>query len=111
MREETNSVPLWHPAGRRSRDVSAGHKLADDLAQTYHGSGFKGPFEPLTTREREVLRLIAEVKSNKAVANLLFISVRTVQNHRANIMKKLKIRKTADLVKYAIRKGYVSVTT
>ena len=85
-------------------------ELADDLAQTYHGAGFKALFEPLTTRQREVLKLIAEGKSSKEVANLLFISVRTVQHHRANIMKKLKIRKTADLVKYAIRKGYVSIT-
>lgn len=85
-------------------------ELADDLAQTFHGTGFKAPFEPLTTREREVLKLIAEGKSNKEVANLLFISVRTVQHHRANIRKKLNIRKTADLVRYAIRKGYVSIT-
>jgi DNA-binding NarL/FixJ family response regulator len=85
-------------------------ELADDLSQTYHGAGFKTPFEPLTTREREVLKLIAEGKSNKEVANLLFISIRTVQHHRANIRKKLKIKKTADLVRYAIRKGYVSIT-
>lgn len=85
-------------------------ELADDLAQTYHGAKFKAPFEPLTTREREVLKLIAEGRSSKEVANLLFISVRTVQHHRANIMRKLNIRKTADLVKYAIRKGYVSIS-
>lgn len=85
-------------------------ELADDLAQTYHGARFKAPFEPLTTRERQVLKLIAEGRSSKEVANLLFISVRTVQHHRANIMRKLNIRKTADLVKYAIRKGYVSIT-
>jgi DNA-binding NarL/FixJ family response regulator len=84
-------------------------ELADDLAQTYHGAGLKAPFEPLTTREREVLKLIAEGKSNKEVANLLFISIRTVQHHRANIRKKLNIKKTADLVRYAIRKGYVSI--
>jgi len=85
-------------------------ELANDLAQTFHGTGFKPPFEPLTTREREVLKLIAEGKSNKEAASLLFISVRTVQHHRANIMRKLNIRKTADLVRYAIRKGYVSIT-
>jgi DNA-binding NarL/FixJ family response regulator len=85
-------------------------ELADDLAQTYHGARLKAPFDPLTTREREVLKLIAEGRSSKEVANLLFISVRTVQHHRANIMRKLNIKKTADLVKYAIRKGYVSIT-
>jgi DNA-binding NarL/FixJ family response regulator len=82
-------------------------ELADDLAQVYN-QGHKPLLEPLTTREREVLKLIAEGKSNKEVADLLFISIHTVQNHRANIMGKLNIRKTADLVRYAIRKGYTS---
>jgi len=50
--------------------------------------------------------MIAEGKSSKEVADLLFISVRTVERHRANLMDKLGIKKTADLVKYAIRKGY-----
>jgi DNA-binding NarL/FixJ family response regulator len=62
--------------------------------------------EPLTVREREVIKLIAEGKSSKEIGGLLFISSRTVQHHRANIMKKLNIKKTADLVKYAIQKGY-----
>jgi len=64
--------------------------------------------EPLTTREREVLKLIAEGKSNKDIAHLLDISVRTVHHHRDNMMKKLNIRNTAALIKYAIRKGYTS---
>jgi DNA-binding NarL/FixJ family response regulator len=68
----------------------------------------KFPAEPLTTREREVIKLIAEGKSSKEIAGLLFISSRTVQHHRANIMKKLNFKKTADLVKYAIQKGYTS---
>ena len=61
----------------------------------------------LTPREREVLKLIAEGKSSKEIAELFFISVYTVQRHRANIMEKLNVRKTADLVKYAIEKGYL----
>jgi DNA-binding NarL/FixJ family response regulator len=65
------------------------------------------PEEPLTVREREILKLIAEGKSSKEIGELLFISSRTAQHHRANIMKKLSIKKTADLVKYAIQKGYV----
>jgi DNA-binding NarL/FixJ family response regulator len=63
--------------------------------------------ELLTNREREVLKMIAEGKSNKEIAEALFISVRTVDHHRANIMEKLKLRKTADLVKYAMRRGYL----
>jgi DNA-binding NarL/FixJ family response regulator len=63
--------------------------------------------EPLTIREREIVKLIAEGKSSKEIGELLFISSRTVQHHRANIMRKLNLKKTADLVKYAIQKGYV----
>ena len=63
--------------------------------------------ESLTLREREVLKLIAEGKSSKEIADLLFISSRTVERHRANLMDKLGLKKTADLVKYAIQKGYV----
>ena len=63
--------------------------------------------DPLTSREREVLKLIAEGKSSKEIANLLFISVFTVNNHRASIMEKLDLNKATDLVKYAIRKGYI----
>ena len=62
--------------------------------------------ELLTVREREVIKLIAEGKSSKEIGGLLFISSRTVQHHRANIMRKLNLKKTADLVKYAIQKGY-----
>jgi len=62
--------------------------------------------EPLTVREREVIKLIAEGKSSKEIGGLLFISSRTVQHHRANLMRKLNLKKTADLVKYAIQKGY-----
>lgn len=69
---------------------------------------FKPPVEPLSTREREVLKLIAEGKSSKEIAYLLSISIRTVQHHRDNIMSKLTIRNTAELVKYAIQKGYTS---
>ena len=63
--------------------------------------------DPLTTREREVVKLIAEGKSSKEIADLLFISARTVDSHRANIMEKLNLKKAADLVKYAIQKGYI----
>jgi DNA-binding NarL/FixJ family response regulator len=61
----------------------------------------------LTNREREILKLIAEGKSNKEIGDLLSISVHTAERHRANIMRKLNLKKTADLVKYAIEKGYI----
>ena len=61
----------------------------------------------LTNRETEVLKLIAEGKANKEIADVLFISVHTVERHRANIMAKLDLKNTADLVRYAIQKGYL----
>lgn len=67
------------------------------------------PEELLTTREREVLKLIAEGKTSKEIADLFNISTRTVQHHRANMMRKLEINKTAELIKYAIRKGYTTL--
>ncbi len=63
---------------------------------------------PLSPREIEVIKLIAEGKSSKEIAELLYLSFRTIQNHRTKIMKKLNLRKSADLVKYAIQKGYLS---
>jgi len=61
----------------------------------------------LTPREREIVQLIAEGKSNKEVADSLSISVKTVETHRANIMSKLDLRAVADLVRYAIRNGII----
>jgi DNA-binding NarL/FixJ family response regulator len=83
-------------------------EVVDDLVRIGRGDA-KAIFEidPLTTREREVLKLIAEGKSSKEIGHLLFISVLTVNNHRANIMEKLNLNKATDLVKYAIRKGYI----
>ena len=63
--------------------------------------------QALTSREREVVSLIAGGKSNKEIAEHLYISIHTVERHRANIMEKLNLKNTADLVKYAIQKGYV----
>ncbi|PTD25201.1 MULTISPECIES: response regulator [Edaphosphingomonas] len=57
----------------------------------------------LTTREREIVQLIAEGKINKQIAHLLGISIKTVETHRATAMHKLKIRSTAELVRYAVR--------
>lgn len=61
----------------------------------------------LTAREKQVLQLIAQGKSNKEIATLLNLSVNTVSVHRANLMEKMNIHRTADLVLFAIRKGLV----
>jgi DNA-binding NarL/FixJ family response regulator len=65
--------------------------------------------DPLTDREQEIMQLLAEGRSNKEVATKLGISARTVENHRANIMKKLRCRSMADLVRYAIRRKIVEL--
>ena len=68
------------------------------------------PRHLLTVREREIMQLIAEGNSSKEIADLLYISVRTVETHRASLMRKLDLKNIADLVRYAISKGYTSPT-
>lgn len=63
--------------------------------------------EQLTTREKQVVTMVAEGHKSKDIAKVLSISIRTVEHHRANIMKKTDIKNTADLIKYAIQKGYI----
>jgi DNA-binding NarL/FixJ family response regulator len=67
------------------------------------------PYNRLTVREREVLQLIAEGKTNRRVAEILDLSVKTVDTHRAHLMRKLDIHDQTSLVKYAIRRGIVQV--
>jgi two-component system response regulator NreC len=65
------------------------------------------PRDPLTTRERQVLQLIAEAKTTKEIAVILCVSVKTAESHRSKLMEKLDIHSTAGLVRYAIRRGLV----
>jgi len=65
--------------------------------------------EKLTKRELEVLTLLAEEKSNHEIADMLFISVRTVDTHRQNLLTKLRVKNTAGLVKHAIRMGLIEL--
>jgi DNA-binding NarL/FixJ family response regulator len=64
---------------------------------------------PLTEREREILQLLAEGRSSKEIAAHLGVSVKTVETHRRNMMQKLNMRSVAELTKYAIREGLISV--
>ncbi len=82
--------------------------LASDFIKQCHGQRTYVR-QTLTNRQREILTLLADGKTNNEVAELLFLSVRTVEKHRSNIMAKKKLKTTADLVKYAIRKKYTSV--
>ncbi len=66
-------------------------------------------FDRLSDREKQVLKLVAEGRSNKEIADLLCLSVKTVMGHRANVMEKLGIHNRTELIKYAIRKGLIGV--
>ena len=74
-------------------------------AEKSHDDGF----DRLTEREREILQLIAEGKSNKDISDMLNISMKTVEVHRAHLMEKLDLHNTADLTRYAIKKGIVGL--
>jgi DNA-binding NarL/FixJ family response regulator len=93
----------------RQGEVYVSPLLASDLANLYVQSRRQEegePAEPLSPREIEIIKMIAEGKSSKEIAEILFLSFRTIQNHRTKIMKKLNLKKNTDLVKYAIQKGY-----
>ena len=70
--------------------------------------GGDGPLERLTLRQREILQLVAEGKRNREIANILNVSVKTVETHRARVMEMLDIHDIAGLVRFAIRNGLVS---
>ena len=72
-------------------------------------SGEEKSFDTLSDREREVLRLIAEGRTNREIAELLFLSIKTVQAHRANLMHKLGLHDRTEVVKYALRKGIIGL--
>jgi DNA-binding NarL/FixJ family response regulator len=66
-------------------------------------------YDTLTPREQEVMRLLAEGLSPKAISERLFISPKTVENHRSNIMNKLDLHSTHELVRYAVKLGLIDV--
>lgn len=83
-------------------------KVVDEYLQKTKDDIKKDRYEKLTTREREVLQLIAEGKANKEIAELLFLSIKTVETHKAHLMEKLNLHTTTDLIKYALQKGIIS---
>ncbi|MCX6029140.1 MAG: response regulator transcription factor [Chloroflexi bacterium] len=84
--------------------------VKDYLQRTDQTSGAGRSFEPLTDREREVLALIAQGRSNQEIADRLVISIKTVNRHRENIMAKLNLHSRVELVRYAIEKGLIELT-
>ena len=81
--------------------------LVEDYIHHLKARGLTDTFHLLTSREREVLQLLAEGRSNKEVAALLDLALSTVETHRANLMQKLSLHNTAEIVLYAVRKGMI----
>lgn len=81
--------------------------LLEDYMRVLRQEGLSDSFELLTAREREVLQLLAEGKTNKEAAGVLDVSLYTVESHRTNLMQKLNLHNTAELVLYAVRKNLV----
>jgi two-component system, NarL family, response regulator NreC len=92
------------------REVAAGNRyvhpaLGARLAAAEAEAKARAEADPLSEREREVLRLLALGHTNQEIAKLLFISVRTAETHRAHVMQKLRLSTRAELVRHAIRQG------
>ncbi len=86
---------------------SIARKLLEEYLQRVQSGEESASFDGLTEREQEVLRMIAEGRTNKEIADTLSLSVRTVQAHRAHLMGKLHMHDRTELVRYAIRKGLI----
>ncbi len=94
------------------RAISRGESFLTNAAQRslvreWMADGATGPAEPLTPREQEVLKLIAEANTNREIGAILHLAEKTVESHRANILRKLGMRDRVQLVRYAIRRGLI----
>jgi DNA-binding NarL/FixJ family response regulator len=83
--------------------------VIDDYVHRAEARGREDDMDLLTSREREVLQLLAEGASNREIAEQLSISIKTVETHRSNMMNKLAVKSKTDLVKYALRKGWATL--
>lgn len=99
VRAVASGKPFFSPA------VTA--VLVEDFMRTLQKRGLTDSYHLLTDREKEVLHLLAEGRSNKEVATLLDLGLSTVETHRANLMQKLNLHNTAEIVLYAVRKGII----
>jgi two-component system response regulator NreC len=83
--------------------------VIDDYVRRAEARGQSSDLDLLTSREREVLQLLAEGLSNREIAEELNISVKTVESHRSNMMNKLELNSKTELIKYALRKGWATL--
>ncbi len=100
VRAVASGKPFFSPA------VAA--VLVEDYVRRLQTKGLTDSFDLLTDREKEVLQLLAEGRSNKEVATQLNVGVSTIETHRANLMQKLNLHSTAEIVLYAVRKGIIA---
>ena len=82
--------------------------LVEDYVRQLQQKGIEDSYELLTSREREILQLLGEGRSNKEVAQVLNLSPYTVETHRSNLMAKLNLHSTPEIVLYAMRKGIIA---
>ena len=94
-------------AGRPYFSPAVTAVLVEDYMRRLQDRGLSDTYHLLTDREKEVLQLLAEGRANKEVASLLDLSLSTVETHRANLMQKLNLHNTAEVVLYAVRKGII----
>jgi DNA-binding NarL/FixJ family response regulator len=106
-REDVLSAVRAAAEGRSFLSGKVSRILQEDYVRQLQARGLDDSYELLTGREREILQLLAEGKANKDVANLLNISLTTVETHRGHILQKLALHSTADLILYAVRKKII----
>ncbi len=94
-------------AGKPFFSAAVATVLVEDYVHHLRARGLTDSFQLLTAREREVLQLLAEGRSNKEVASLLDLGLSTIETHRSNLMQKLNLHNTAEIVLYAVRKGMI----
>ena len=94
--------------GKSFFSPKVGRVLLEDYMRKLRKTGAEDSYDLLSPREREILQLVAEGKSSKEIANLLNLSVYTVETHRGNLMQKLHLKSMPELILYAVRKGIIS---
>ena len=95
-------------AGKAFFSPSVSKLMVEDYLRQMEDRHVEDSYELLTGREREILQLLAEGQTSKDVASLLGLSPHTVETHRGNILQKLNLHSTAELILYAVRKGVIS---
>jgi two-component system, NarL family, response regulator NreC len=95
-------------SGKAFFSPAVSRMLVEDYVRQLQDREIEDSYELLTMREREVLQLIAEGKSNKEIASILNLSLYTVETHRGNMLEKLNLHTVPELILYAVRKGVIS---